>query len=226
MPRRDRDDDDDFEPRRPARRRDEDDEDDVRPAKKRRRYADDDGQVTSKRTPPSNGQKVLGGVGSGLIVVIVLICAGLRIYGKINRANRAVNRDDNPPAPVVNNLPAGTPLPGPGGPVPPAEAATQEATIANLEVGRDGLRRPTVTFDYEFADGARPLDYCAVVTVPGRPPMVAELGRLTRDKDSVSVSYTDFLAGSFPKGTAVYLGQRPRGSQNNPKRVSNVLTVQ
>jgi hypothetical protein len=65
----------------------------------------------------------------------------------------------------------------------------------------------------------------AVVTEPGRQPTTANLIGFMAAKNSVSIDHIGGF-GTFPRGTTVYIGKGFAIGPNQPKRISNILTLQ
>lgn len=210
MPRRDFDDDDDDDfPRRPSRRSRYDDDDEY----------DDEPRRRKSSSTSNNVPLILGLVGGGFLLLLALaggVVFALRARPAAPQQQFAVAPQPNAPQPVF--VPPGVPL----GVIP--DEVALECTITNLRIEQGGLgTRPALTFDYEFP-GGRPFGgdrFIAVVNEPGKPPLHANLVGFMNARDKVAVNRFGGI-GDFVRGTTVYIGK----GFGNPKRVSNVLTLQ
>jgi len=210
MPRRDFDDDDDDLP--PRRSRYEDDEDDYDDLPRRRKTS----------SGSNNLPLILGLVGGGFILLIALAVGGIFAF----RAGPAAPPPQQPfaagPQPAAGARPVFVPPGVPQGVIPDEVAI--ECTISNLRIEQAGIGgRRALACDYEFP-GGRPIvgdRYIAVVNEPGKPAMHVNLPGFINPRGKVPLSSFGGI-GNFAIGTTVYIGK----GFGNPKRISNVLTLQ
>jgi hypothetical protein len=224
MPRRDYDDDDDFDDRphpRTRRRYDDDDDDDYDPRPHRRRRA-----ANSNVAP-----LIIGLVVGGVVLLGVAGTVGYLAFRAAPKPMPVANAGAPPiVAPMGPNngamIPGGPGAPAPIAPLPgmPGAAGIQQVTISNLRVQRGIAGRTELVFDYQFL-GGRPIGiFSAVVIGPGGTSGTATI-HMHDEQGTISLSQFGPFGGNFQSGTKVYLSNHAIGIGNTPPPISNTLTL-